>query len=160
MPEIMRGITEMLLLTVLAALPCAGCGAFADAASDDDGDPDLSFSPRFIEQGRIAEVTITFIKPPAWENDRGGYAYVLDLDLGDNGLMTQSYTYDGVSIVDSVIVASGTAQTGERKVELTVGYEKSGQKQQKHSGWGFFYVFPKTGGDGGSGNTGRDGGAE
>jgi hypothetical protein len=143
----------MKLFTVLALLACSAglssCGAFADVFEEPDGEPTLQISPEpVIFQGQPKQVTITFLKNPPWASDPTAKGYMTDFDVGED---IEHYTqYDGVKTIQADLRAFRNAETGPRKLQITVAYEKTGQKQQTHSGWAWLLVIATDSGDGGT----------
>lgn len=147
------------LLQVLVLLACSAalsaCGAFADVFEEPDGEPTLDISPDpVIKQSQRRDLTVTFLKDPPWAGSTGGITYITDCNPGDDiGCIT---LYDGLKTVTVTLQAQRDAKIGQRKFEITAAYDKSGQKQQTHSGWGWLFVIPVGSQDGGTG----DGGSE
>jgi hypothetical protein len=144
------------LLPVLVLLLCAGpvsCGAFADVFEEPDGEPTMNLSYPVIRQGQERQLTATFLKNPPWAGNDGGIAYITDCNPGDDiGCHT---SYDGPKTIMVTLQAHRDAKIGQRKFEITAAFDKSGQKQQTHTGWAWLFVIP-VGTDGGTG----DGGSE
>jgi hypothetical protein len=139
------------LFPVLVLLSCAGlasCGAFADVFEETDGEPTLQISPEpVIFQGQRKQVTITFLKDPPWASDPSAKGYLTDFDVGED--FEHITQYDGVKTIQVDLRALRNAKTGPRKLFAGVAYEKTGQKQQTHSGWAWLLVMTTDSGDGG-----------
>ncbi len=145
------------LLPALLLLACSAwlvsCGAFADVFEEPDGDPTMEISYPVIRQGQDRQLEVTFLKAPPWTGETGGTAYITDCNPGDDiGCIT---AYDGVKTITVTLQAQRDAKIGQRKFEITAAYDKTSQKQQTHTGWGWLFVIP-VGQDGGIG----DGGSE
>lgn len=146
------------LLPVLALLACSAslsaCGAFADVFEEPDGEPTLEINPDpVLFQAQDRQLVATFLKDPPWVGDTGGTAYITDCDPGDDIGCINSY--DGVKTITVRLQAQRDARIGQRRFEITAAFDKSGQKQQTHTGWAWLFVIP-VGTDGGVG----DGGSE
>ena len=145
------------LLPALLLLACSAwlvsCGAFADVFEEPDGEPTMKISYPVISQGQSRQLDVTFLKDPPWAGESTGTAYITDCNPGDDiGCIT---SYDGLKTVTVTLQAQRDAKTGPRRFEITAAFDKSGQKQQTHSGWGWLFVIPVDQ-DGGTG----DGGSE
>jgi hypothetical protein len=145
------------LLPLLAILACSAalsaCGAFADVFEETDGEPTMKISYPVISQGQDRQLTVTFLKDPPWGGNDGGIAYITDCNPGDDiGCHT---SYDGLKTIMVTLQAHRDAKIGQRKFEITAAYDRTGQKQQTHTGWDWLFVIPVEQ-DGGNG----DGGSE
>jgi hypothetical protein len=133
---------------LLGCLWPLSCGAFADVFEEPDGEPTMKISNPTISQGQERQVTVTFLKDPPWAGNDGGMAYITDCNPGDDiGCLTK---YDGLKTVMATLQAHRDAKTGPRKFEITAAYDKTGLKQQTHSGWAWLLVMATDSGDGGS----------
>jgi hypothetical protein len=144
------------LFPVLILLSCAGlvsCGAFADVFEETDGEPTMNLSYPVISQGQSRQIEATFLKDPSWIGESAGTAYITDCNPGDDiGCIT---SYDGLKTVTVTLQAQRDAKIGQRRFEITAAYDKSGQKQQTHTGWAWLFVIPVET-DGGTGDGGAD----
>lgn len=145
------------LLPALLLLACSAwlvsCGAFADVFEEPDGEPTMKISYPVISQGQERQLAVTFLKDPPWASETGGLTYITDCNPGDDiGCIT---AYDGLKTITVTLQAQRDAKIGQRRFEITAAYDKTGQKQQTHSGWDWLFVIPVEQ-DGGTG----DGGSE
>jgi hypothetical protein len=144
-------MAKLLMLPVLL-LGCAflaSCGAFADVFEEPDGEPTLKIRPEpVIFQGQRKQTTITFLKDPPWAEDPSAKGYMTDFDIGED--FEHITVYDGVKTIQADMQAYRNAKTGPRKLYVGIAYEKTGQKQQTHSGWAWLLVMATDAGDGGS----------
>jgi len=133
---------------------CAGltsCGAFADVFEEPDGEPTMTIDYPVITQGQSRQLTVTFLKTPPWAGNDGGMAYITDCNPGDDiGCITE---YDGLKTILVRLQAQRDAHIGQRKFEITAAYDRTGQKQQTHTGWDWLFVID-AGLDGGTGDGG------
>jgi len=142
-----RLFPPMVLLLCSAGL--LSCGAFADVFEEPDGEPTLEITPDpVIKQGQQRNLTVKFLKAPPWTGVTGGTAYITDCNAGDD--VGCIYTYDGLQTIMVTLQAQRDAKIGQRKFEITAACDRSGQKQQTHSGWGWLFVIPVGPRDGGT----------
>ncbi len=143
-------MTKLLPIPVmlLGCLWALSCGAFADVFEEPDGEPTLEINPDpVIKQGQQRNLTVKFMQAPPWAGGTGGTAYITDCNPGDDiGCIT---AYDGSQTITVTLQAQRDARIGQRKFEITAAYDKTGQKQQTHSGWAWLFVIPVGSGDGG-----------
>jgi hypothetical protein len=143
----MKRVFQILLL-----LACFGwlvsCGAFADVFEEPDGAPTLKIDPDpVIRQGRQRQLTITFLEDPPWAGTPGAKGYITECNPGED--IGCTFKYDGVKTVEATLQAHQDAKIGTRTLRVRAAYEKSGRKQQTHSGWTWLLVMPIGTSDGG-----------
>ena len=141
-----------IVLQMLALLACsvflASCGAFAGVFEEPDGEPTLEISPDpVIKQGQQRQLTITFLEDPPWAGTPTARGYLTECNPGED--IGCTFKYDGVKTVEATLQAHRDAEIGTRTLKLKAAYEKSGQKQQTHSGWTWLLVMPIGTSDGG-----------
>ena len=142
----MKKLLPVLVLLLSAGL--ASCGAFADVFEEPEGEPSMSLSYPVIRQWQSRQIEATFLDDPPWIGESAGTAYITDCNPGDDiGCITE---YEGLKTITVTLQARPDAKTGPRRFEITAAFDKSGQKQQTHTGWAWLLVMAIDSGDGGA----------
>ena len=143
------------LILPLLLMSFTGCGAFADAAGEDGGNPDskpsLLIEPNpFIQQGQVKEFVISFTRSPPWAEIDGAKGLLTGFDLGCDDVGYSTLDYPGQKTITAVLRAERSAVPGERILTITAAYERLGEEQVTHSEWNVYWVYERMNTDGGS----------